>query len=133
MNRWLARVMEEIAAASRVGRSEVANHLLALLELADRERANNVAVHVMTDGRDTAPDSGLLCVLELQAALERLSIPARVASVTGRYWAMDRDRRWDRTKRAYDAIVCGRAARNASSAANAVQDSYKLGTTDEFI
>ncbi len=108
-------------------------HLLALLELADRERANNVAVHVMTDGRDTAPDSGLLCVLELQAALERLSIPARVASVTGRYWAMDRDRRWDRTKRAYDAIVCGRAARNASSAANAVQDSYKLGTTDEFI
>lgn len=108
-------------------------HLLALLRMADAQQVSRVAVHVFTDGRDTAPDSGLPAVLELQAAMADLRVNAFVASVTGRYYAMDRDRRWERTRVAHDAVVCGRAPFAAGSAANAVQDAYKRGETDEFI
>ncbi len=108
-------------------------HLLALLDMAEQQQVARVAVHVFTDGRDTAPDSGLPAVLELQAAMADLNVNAFVASVTGRYFAMDRDRRWERTRVAHDAVVCGLAPFSASSAANAVQDAYKRGETDEFI
>lgn len=108
-------------------------HLLALLELAEREGVKRVAVHVFTDGRDTAPDSGLPAVLELQAACSELNTDAFIASVSGRYYAMDRDQRWERTREAFDAVVCGAAAFSAGSGANAVQDAYKRGESDEFI
>lgn len=108
-------------------------HLLALLELADRQQVERVAVHVFTDGRDTAPDSGLPAMLELQAKLLELRGHAFVASVCGRYFAMDRDRRWERTREAYSAVVCGQADNTATSGANAVQDAYMRGETDEFI
>jgi len=88
-----------------------------------------VAVHAFTDGRDTPPASGLRSVEALEAALAR---GARIATVTGRYYAMDRDKRWDRTQRAYEAIVLGRAA-EVESAAGAVEASYDEGTTDEFV
>ncbi len=108
-------------------------HLFALLELAQRRGAERVAVHVFTDGRDTAPDGGRRYVAQLEERIAALTVPAVVASVSGRYYAMDRDRRWDRTRRAYDAVVCGEAEHVASSASQAVADAYARGETDEFV
>ncbi len=106
-------------------------HLIALLELAARHRVPRVAVHAFTDGRDTSPTSGLGHTQELLDAMERLGV-GFVASVSGRYYAMDRDKRWERTKLAYDAIVCGQG-RQAHSALEAIERSYAEGVTDEFI
>ncbi len=108
-------------------------HLYALLELARREGAGPVFVHAFTDGRDTAPDSGRGFVADLQTRIDDLDHEAHIATVIGRYWAMDRDKRWERTKKAYDAIVCGRAAYEASDAEAAVAAAYDRGETDEFI
>jgi 2,3-bisphosphoglycerate-independent phosphoglycerate mutase len=108
-------------------------HLYALLELARRRGASPVYVHVFTDGRDTAPDSGRRFVAALEERIGSLGIDAAVASVSGRYYAMDRDKRWDRTKRAYDAIVCGSSEHRARSAGQAVAAAYERGETDEFI
>src|SRR5439155_10977304 len=77
-------------------------HLLALVELARARGAEDVVIHAFTDGRDTLPRAGA----GFLAQLDRLA-GARVGSVIGRYWAMDRDRRWDRTQRAYDLVVHG--------------------------
>ena len=110
-----------------------ARHLFALLDMAERCKVGRVAVHVFTDGRDSAPDGGLPAVLELQAKLQELDIDAFVASVCGRYYAMDRDRRWERTAKAHALLVCGQAEFRAGSGANAVQDAYKRGETDEFV
>ena len=103
-------------------------HLRALVELARRESVPDVVVHAFTDGRDTAPDSGVRHVAEVESWEG-----ARVASVTGRYYAMDRDNRWDRTKLAYDAIVNGAAEFKAESGEEAVRRAYERGETDEFI
>ncbi len=108
-------------------------HLFALLDLAQRTGTAPVYVHVFTDGRDTAPDSGRRFVRELQDHIDALGFDARIATVSGRYYAMDRDKRWDRTRRAYDAIVCGRAEHRAATAAEAIEDAYARGETDEFI
>ena len=97
-------------------------HLRALIELASREGVEHVHVHAFTDGRDTSPHGGA----------EYLDGLPGVATVVGRYYAMDRDRRWDRAKRAYDAIVHGVGAR-ADDAVEAVTASYAAGVTDEFI
>jgi 2,3-bisphosphoglycerate-independent phosphoglycerate mutase len=111
------------------------NHLRACVELAASERVPELVVHAFTDGRDTSPTSapGYLAQLErwLAAATEA-GTRSRVASVTGRYWAMDRDARWDRTKRAYDAIVHGEGL-VAESAEAAVKKGYGRSETDEFI
>ncbi|HZG49855.1 MAG TPA: 2,3-bisphosphoglycerate-independent phosphoglycerate mutase [Thermoleophilaceae bacterium] len=103
-------------------------HLRALIELAARERVADVVVHAFTDGRDTAPASGAAYLAELESWSG-----ARVASVSGRYHAMDRDRRWDRTRLAWDALVHGRAEHRAGSAEAAVRAAYERGETDEFI
>jgi 2,3-bisphosphoglycerate-independent phosphoglycerate mutase len=103
-------------------------HLLALIELAGRAGVRDVVVHAFTDGRDTLPRAGAAHV----AALERAP-GARVGSVVGRYWAMDRDRRWDRVQRAYDLLVHGRAPHHADSGVEAVTAAYARGETDEFI
>ncbi|MGH3141043.1 MAG: 2,3-bisphosphoglycerate-independent phosphoglycerate mutase [Gaiellales bacterium] len=97
-------------------------HLRALIELASREDVERVHVHAFTDGRDTSPHGGA----------EYLDGLPGVATVVGRYYAMDRDRRWDRAKRAYDAMVHGVGAR-ADDAVEAVRASYAAGVTDEFI
>jgi 2,3-bisphosphoglycerate-independent phosphoglycerate mutase len=97
-------------------------HLEALIRLAAAEGVEHVFVHAFTDGRDTSPTAGA-------GFLER--IPG-VVTVCGRYYAMDRDQRWDRTQRAYDAIVHGEAAR-AGDAAEAVRAAYAAGVTDEFV
>ncbi|HEU5104145.1 MAG TPA: 2,3-bisphosphoglycerate-independent phosphoglycerate mutase [Roseiflexaceae bacterium] len=107
------------------------NHEKALLDLAKRNGLDKVFVHAFTDGRDTMPQSGLGYLRDLEAEMTRLGV-GRVASVTGRYYAMDRDKRWERTKIAYDAMVSG-VGRPAPSAAAAIQQSYDEGVTDEFI
>jgi 2,3-bisphosphoglycerate-independent phosphoglycerate mutase len=103
-------------------------HLLALIELAREREVPDVVVHAFTDGRDTLPHAGR----EYLALLDRTP-GARVGSVSGRYWAMDRDRRWERTQRAYDLLVHGVAPYSAPSGEQAVADAYERGETDEFI
>jgi 2,3-bisphosphoglycerate-independent phosphoglycerate mutase len=103
-------------------------HLRALIELAGREGAEDVVLHAFTDGRDTLPQSGADFIAEVESWGG-----ARIASVSGRYYAMDRDRRWDRTKRAWDAIVLGRAEHQADTGEAAVRAAYERDETDEFI
>ncbi|HEY6777333.1 MAG TPA: 2,3-bisphosphoglycerate-independent phosphoglycerate mutase [Thermoleophilaceae bacterium] len=103
-------------------------HLRALIELTGEAGVPDVVIHAFTDGRDTNPDSGAGYVAEVEGWGG-----ARIASVTGRYYAMDRDRRWDRTKLAWDAIVHGRAEFSAESGEAAVRAAYERGETDEFI
>ena len=107
-------------------------HLRACAELAAREGVPDVVLHAFTDGRDTLPDSGAGYLAETEDWLGELG--GRVASVSGRYYAMDRDRRWERTQLAYDAIVRGRAEPpRAASGADAVRAAYERGETDEFV
>ncbi len=91
---------------------------------------NNVFIHAFTDGRDTDPKSGLGFITELQQHLNRTV--GKIASVSGRYYAMDRDKRWERIKFAYDALVKGEGNK-ATDAIAAVEQSYASGITDEFI
>ncbi len=107
-------------------------HLYALLELYAREGlGERVVVHAFTDGRDTAPDVADRFLEALLAKMEALAC-GKVATVCGRYYAMDRDRRWERTKLAYEAIVLGRGLR-APDPLTAVRQAFARGETDEFI
>jgi 2,3-bisphosphoglycerate-independent phosphoglycerate mutase len=107
-------------------------HLHAILELAARRKLPAVFVHAITDGRDTSPTGGVRYLGELDAAMAQLQT-GRVATLSGRYFAMDRDKRWERTKSAYDAIVRGIADTTATSPLDAIRASYQAGTTDEFV
>jgi 2,3-bisphosphoglycerate-independent phosphoglycerate mutase len=107
-------------------------HLLALVELAARRGVPAVRVHALLDGRDTPPRSALDFIRELEAALQERHSDARIATVGGRYFAMDRDHRWDRTKAGYDAIVHG-VGEHAPTAAAAVEGGYARGENDEFV
>jgi 2,3-bisphosphoglycerate-independent phosphoglycerate mutase len=106
-------------------------HLEALLGIAKGRGVERVLVHAFTDGRDTSPTAGLACLHRLESAMAETGL-GRVATVSGRYYAMDRDHRWERTKRAYDAVVHGVGA-TASSASEAMRRSYDTGVTDEFV
>jgi 2,3-bisphosphoglycerate-independent phosphoglycerate mutase len=105
-------------------------HLLALLELVRRRGLPRVDLHVLTDGRDTPPRSALGYVSRLEPALAASG--ARVATVSGRYFAMDRDARWDRVARAHEALAAGRGL-TAGSAREAIEAAYARGEGDEFI
>jgi 2,3-bisphosphoglycerate-independent phosphoglycerate mutase len=105
-------------------------HLKALVRLACDQGVEDIVIHAFTDGRDTNPDSGAGYLAELEADLPER---ARVASVTGRYYAMDRDRRWDRTELAREALVEGEAEFRADSGEAAVRAAYERDETDEFI
>ena len=107
-------------------------HLVALVELASRLGVPQVKVHALLDGRDTPPSSALGFMADLEARLAAAHPDARVASVGGRYFAMDRDRRWERTERGYDAIVHAEG-RRAASAQAAISEAYARGETDEFV
>jgi 2,3-bisphosphoglycerate-independent phosphoglycerate mutase len=120
------RALHLIGLVGRGGVHASDAHLDALLEMARREGVERVFVHALTDGRDSRPDAGLEAVARLEGA------GVRVASVCGRYYGMDRDRRWERTRRFYDAIVAGEGA-PAASGAEAVRAGYAAGKTDEFI
>jgi len=106
------------------------NHLKALTDVCKSEGLNNVYIHVFTDGRDTDPKSGYGFVHDLEQHLTSSS--GKIASVCGRYYAMDRDKRWERVKLAYDALVNGKG-KYVKQASDAIQEAYAEGTTDEFI
>jgi 2,3-bisphosphoglycerate-independent phosphoglycerate mutase len=107
-------------------------HLHALIEMASSRKVPRVFVHAITDGRDTSPTGGVRYLGGLQDVMTRTGT-GRVATITGRYHAMDRDKRWERTKAAYDVMVYGVAATTAETPVAAVQRSYESGVTDEFI
>ena len=106
-------------------------HLFGLLELAKKSGLTKVYVHCFMDGRDVPPSSGKDFILQLQNKLDELGI-GKIASVMGRYYAMDRDNRWERVEKAYDALVLGKGIL-CENAAKAVENSYAQEVTDEFI
>ncbi|MCR5608859.1 MAG: 2,3-bisphosphoglycerate-independent phosphoglycerate mutase [Lachnospiraceae bacterium] len=106
-------------------------HLYGLLELAKRNGLEKVYVHAFLDGRDTAPTSGKDFVQELEDEIKKIGV-GKIASVTGRYYVMDRDNRWDRVERAYNALVMGEGV-TATDAVTAVTQSYEKEETDEFV
>ena len=106
-------------------------HLYALLKLARQEGVSDVCIHCFMDGRDTPPQSGAGFIRELQQQMQTIGT-GRIASVSGRYYAMDRDKRWERIDRAFGAMVRGDGFRT-SDPETAVNQSYEHGVTDEFI
>jgi 2,3-bisphosphoglycerate-independent phosphoglycerate mutase len=107
-------------------------HLVALVELAARQDVPSVRVHAILDGRDTPPRSAAAFVRDVEGRLAVAHSDARIATVGGRYYAMDRDKRWERTAAGYDAIVHG-AGERAASAEDAVAAAYARGENDEFV
>jgi 2,3-bisphosphoglycerate-independent phosphoglycerate mutase len=107
-------------------------HLHALIEMAARHRVARVFVHAITDGRDTSPTGGERYVALLEDVM-RKHATGRIATIVGRYYAMDRDKRWERTKLAYDAMVHGQADTTSTAALAPIRASYEAGVTDEFI
>jgi len=106
-------------------------HLLAIAQAAHEGGLQEIFVHAFTDGRDASPTGGAHILRECERALSRMG--ARIVTVVGRYFAMDRDRRWDRTKKAWDAIVLGKGEPVSTLPSEAVAAKYKEGQTDEFM
>lgn len=106
------------------------DHVFALLELAKSQKISKVAIHVILDGRDTPPKSGITFVQKLQDKISELKIGS-IASLIGRWYAMDRDNRWDRIEKAYRMMVEGRAERQNDDPLVAIEESYKEGNFDE--
>ncbi|MFC2150005.1 2,3-bisphosphoglycerate-independent phosphoglycerate mutase [Calditrichota bacterium] len=107
------------------------DHIYALLEMAQREGVKQVFLHAFMDGRDTPPHAGGGYLKAVEAKMREFGV-GKIATVIGRYWAMDRDKRWDRVERAYKALTAGEGM-PFGSAEEAVTDSYKRDVTDEFI
>lgn len=107
------------------------NHLRALLLLGAAKQLQQVFIHCFMDGRDTPPDSGRTFMLQLEEMIREIGC-GQIATVIGRYWVMDRDRRWDRVEKAWKAMVLGEG-RAAVQASQAVEEAYKEGQSDEFI
>ena len=107
-------------------------HLYALLTMCKRRGVKNVFVHCFLDGRDVSPTSGSGYISELEAKLQETGV-GEIATVMGRYWAMDRDNLWDRVQKAYNAMVLGEGQTVAESAEQAVRESYAKEETDEFV
>jgi 2,3-bisphosphoglycerate-independent phosphoglycerate mutase len=106
------------------------DHLKGLLSIAERNGIKNIFVHAFTDGRDTDPKSGLAYIKDLQAHMKKST--GKLAGVVGRYFAMDRDKRWERVKLAYDLMVKGEGEKT-TDVISAIQKSYDNNVTDEFI
>jgi 2,3-bisphosphoglycerate-independent phosphoglycerate mutase len=107
------------------------DHLFALLDIT-RTYDIEPVLHIITDGRDTPTESGITFVRQIEAYIEQNN-HGRIATVSGRYYAMDRDKRWERTRQAYDAMAFHQADEMAARATEAIQASYDAGVTDEFI
>lgn len=107
------------------------DHILGLLQLAKKNGLWKVCFHCFMDGRDTPPQSGLTYIQKLQSAITEAGIGC-ISTIEGRYYAMDRDKRWDRVEKAYDAIVRGNASVNPD-AVSVLEQSYANGVTDEFV
>src|SRR5216110_1629193 len=107
------------------------SHMVALANAAHDAGVAEIFVHAFTDGRDTSPTGGAAYLKTCEKELEKSG--GQIVTVVGRYFAMDRDRRWDRTKKAWDAVVLGRGEISKSSPSTAVDQQYKEGKTDEFM
>ncbi len=106
------------------------DHLFGLLDMAKAMGAKEIYVHAIMDGRDVAPDSGKGFIQKLQDKLDQLGV-GKIASISGRYYAMDRDNRWERVIKAYDAFVYGEGVHGTP--AEVMENSYAAGVTDEFV
>ena len=107
------------------------DHLFALLEMAAQNKLSNVFIHVFTDGRDTAPNSGLDFIHQLEKQINQIGI-GQIASVSGRFYAMDRDKRWERTEQAYKSMI-GENSQVYKTASEGIEASYQNNQSDEFI
>lgn len=132
MERGRAHQLHIMGLVSDGGVHSHINHLYALLEMARQNNVTRVFVHAFTDGRDTPPNSGLGFLQQLEKKMAELRL-GQIATVSGRYYAMDRDNRWERVQRAYDAIVHGRSELKFSDPLAAIKASYERLVTDEFV
>ncbi len=132
MERGRQRQLHFIGLLSDGGVHSHIQHLFALLEMARRQKVGNVFVHCFMDGRDTPPHSGRDFVQQLQRKMRDLGV-GNIATLVGRYYAMDRDNRWERIELAYRAMVHGEAATRTDDPVAALQKSYEQDVTDEFI
>ncbi len=136
MERGRARHLHLMGLISDGGVHSQLEHLYALLQMAREQGVENIFVHCFMDGRDTPPNSGIEYVGQLEQKLRELGGGKRsigIASVSGRYYAMDRDNRWERVAKAYQALAHGDAELRAADPLAAIRRSYEQGVTDEFI
>jgi 2,3-bisphosphoglycerate-independent phosphoglycerate mutase len=132
MERGRQRQLHFLGLLSGGGVHSHIQHLFALLEMAKQEKVERVFVHCFMDGRDTPPNSGRDYVRQLQQKMRELGV-GEIATLVGRYYAMDRDNRWERVQMAYRALVHGEAETKTSDPVAALQHSYEQGVTDEFV
>ena len=129
--KWFDSTLHIFGLLSDGGVHSHIDHMFALLELARRNGLRKVCFHCFMDGRDTPPQSGIEYIDRLQAKIDAVEVGC-IATVSGRYYAMDRDNRWDRVEKAYKAIALGEGE-HAASAHEAMEKSYANGVTDEFV
>jgi len=132
MERGRQRQLHFLGLLSDGGVHSHINHLFALLEMAKKQKVEKVLAHCFMDGRDTPPNSGRDYVRQLQQKMRELGV-GEIATIVGRYYAMDRDNRWDRVELAYRALVHGEAKNHYDDPVAALQASYEQGVTDEFV
>jgi 2,3-bisphosphoglycerate-independent phosphoglycerate mutase len=123
--------MHVMGLASDIGVHSLLGHLYGLVELAKRKNFSELYIHAFTDGRDSPPNSGAGYINDIEKKCAQIGV-GRIASVMGRFYAMDRDSRWDRVQRAFECLRFGKGLK-AASASEAVASSYARNTTDEFI
>jgi 2,3-bisphosphoglycerate-independent phosphoglycerate mutase len=131
MERGRARQLHLIGLLSDGGVHSHIQHLFALLEMARQNKVERVFVHCFMDGRDTPPNSGRDYLRQLQQKMRELGV-GKIATLVGRYYAMDRDNRWERIEKAYRAMVHGEAETKSADPVAAIERSYEQGVTDEF-
>ena len=129
--KWFDSTLHIFGLLSDGGVHSHIDHMFALLELARRNGLRKVCFHCFMDGRDTPPQSGIEYIDRLQAKIDAVEVGC-IATVSGRYYAMDRDNRWDRVEKAYNAIALGEGE-HAATAHEAMEKSYAAGVTDEFV
>src|SRR5487761_770538 len=132
MKRGRERQLHLMGLVSDGGVHSHIDHLFSLLRMAQQNKVERVFVHCFLDGRDTPPHSGIDYLRKLQQQMRELGA-GRIASLVGRYYAMDRDNRWERVERAYRAVVHGDAPVKSADPVEAIRRSYERGTTDEFV
>jgi 2,3-bisphosphoglycerate-independent phosphoglycerate mutase len=132
MKRGRERQLHLLGLLSDGGVHSQIEHLFGLLSMAQQNKVERVFVHCFMDGRDTPPHSGIDYLRRLQQKMRELGV-GRIASLAGRYYAMDRDNRWERIERAYRGVVHGEGEKRSSDPVDALRRSYEQGTTDEFV
>ena len=132
MQRGRERQLHFMGLVSDGGVHSQLEHLFALLRMARQNKVERVLVHVFLDGRDTPPNSGIDYLRRLQQKMREIGV-GRIASLSGRYYAMDRDNRWERVERSYNAAVHGESEKRGNDPIEAVKQGYEQGVTDEFM